>query len=90
MWAHSGRELFYRNASNELVAVQVDAGSSFGWDQGEVLFSMADYLLSNGRAQYDVSPDDQRFVMLRFADGGGMELVLLPDFFDGLQGRWGN
>lgn len=90
VWAHSGRELFYRNASNELVAVQVDAGSSFGWDRGEVLFSMADYLLSNGRAQYDVSPDDQRFVMLRFADGGGMELVLLPDFFDGLQGRLGN
>ena len=71
LWAHSGRELFYRNGANELVAVQVSAGSSFAWDRQDVLFSMADYLTSNGsHPMYDVSPDDQRFVMLRVGDEG--------------------
>ena len=70
VWSHSGRELFYRNGANELVAVQVSAGSSFDWDRQDVLFSMADYLSSDGHPQYDVSPDDQRFVMLRIGDDG--------------------
>ena len=70
VWAHSGQELFYRNGANELVAVQVSEGSSFAWDRQDVLFSMADYLPSNGSPMYDVSPDDQEFVMFRIEDGG--------------------
>ena len=92
VWAHSGRELFYRNGANELVAVQVSAGSSFAWDRQDVLFSMADYLTSNGSPMYDVSPDDQRFVMLRMGDDetGAFELILVVNWFEELRQRMSN
>ena len=90
MWSHGGRELFYRNGANELVAVQVGADAPFAWDRRDVLFSMADFLLSDGRPQYDVSPDDERFVMLRFEEGAGIELILIEDFFEELKERTGN
>ena len=92
VWAHSGRELFYRNGANELVAVQVSAGSSFAWDRQDVLFSMADYLTSSGSPMYDVSPDDQRFVMLRLGDEGaaGRETYVVTNWFEELRQRMGN
>ena len=88
VWAHSGRELFYRNGANELVAVQVSAGSSFAWDRQDVLFSMADYLDSNGSPMYDVSADDQRFVMLRIGVvGSDSELILVENWAEELRER---
>jgi serine/threonine-protein kinase len=92
VWAHSGRELFYRNGANELVAVQVSEGSSFTWGRQGVLFSMADYLTSNGHPMYDVSPDDQRFVMLRIGGEGtaASELILVENWFEELRERTGN
>ena len=92
LWAHSGRELFYRNGANELVAVQVTENPTFAAGQQDVLFSMTDYLFGLGyHPQYDVSPDDQRFVMLRI-DGevGGSELILVQNFFEELRERVGN
>ncbi len=89
MWAHSGRELFYRNGANELVAVEVTDDPTFGVGQREVLFSMTDYLTSNGHRMYDVSPDDQRFLMLRIdeeAEESG-ELILVQNFFEELKER---
>ncbi len=55
--------------------------------QQDVLFSMADYLTSNGRPMYDVSPDDQRFVMLRVGAEGtdNTELILVENFFEELR-----
>jgi serine/threonine-protein kinase len=92
VWAHSGRELFYRNGANELVAVQVSAGSSFAWDSQAVLFSMDDYLPSDGAPMYDVSPDDQRFVMLRIGgdETTDAELIMVTNFFEELRQRMGN
>ena len=68
VWAHSGRELFYRNGANELVAVQVTEDPTFATVQEAVLFPMDGYLTATGHAMYDVSPDDQSFVMLRISD----------------------
>ncbi|HIF21914.1 MAG TPA: hypothetical protein EYQ27_08400 [Gemmatimonadetes bacterium] len=53
---------------------------TFQAGQHELLFSPHDYLGSDGRPQYDVSPDDQRFVMLRFGEATGMELCLIENF----------
>ena len=41
VWAHSGRELFYVNGANELVAAQVSTDPEFAVGQQEVLFSLA-------------------------------------------------
>ncbi len=88
VWAHSGRELFYRNGANELVAVQVTADETFTVGQQDVLFSLATFLPGNGHPQYVVSPDDQRFVMLRIMNqGDDAELILVENWFEGLRER---
>jgi len=86
VWAHSGRELFYRNGANEMVAVQVSAGPAFAWERQDVLFSTADYILGNVHPVYDVSPDGQRFVMLRTEEVSS-ELILVQNFFEELKER---
>jgi len=90
LWAHSGRELFYVNGANDLVAVQVTGDPTFTPGQQDVLFSMADYL--TGDARYDVSPDDQRFVMLGFVDEGAddAELILVENWAEELRERAGS
>ena len=88
VWAHSGRELFYVNGSNELVAVQVSSDPGFAPGQQEVLFSVAGYMRNSAYAMYDVTPDDQRFVMLRFGDDVAAttaEVVLVTNFFEELK-----
>ena len=92
VWAHNGRELFYRNGNNEMVAVQVSGDPTFAAGQQDVLFSTADYLPGAGHPMYDVSPDDQRFVMLRVGESGGRdsELILVENWAQELMGRAGN
>ena len=38
LWAHSGKELFYRNGADELVAVQLSDSDTFAWDSQDVLY----------------------------------------------------
>lgn len=61
VWAHSGKELFYRDGANDFVAVEVMAESTFSVGQHRVLFSMAGFATSPRRAGYDVRPDDARW-----------------------------
>ena len=87
VWAHRGRELFYRNGSNELVAVDFTDDPTFEVVGQQVLFSMADYLISNGRPMYDVSPNDQRFVMLRIDAVEDTELIWVENWAEELRER---
>jgi len=91
VWAHSGRELFYVNGAQGLVAVQVTGDPTFAAGQQEVLFSFSggdDYLLTPGQASYDVSPDDQRFVMLSIgAVGASAEIIWIENWFEELKRR---
>ena len=52
----------------------------------EELFSTAEYLV-NIRLQYDVSPDDQSFLMLRYVDEGAEGLVYMQPWPSLLEGR---
>ena len=92
VWAHNGRELFYRNGANEMVAVQISGDPTFVAGEQAVLFSMADYLPSNGNPLYDMSPDDRRFVMLRTGNEGAASAgaYLVTNWFEELRQRMGN
>ena len=88
LWAHSGRELFYVNGANELVAVQVSTDPAFAAGQQEVLFSVAAYMRNPAYTLYDVTPDDQRFVMLRLGDrenAVASELILVENWAEELR-----
>ena len=92
VFAHSGRELFYRNGANELVAVQFTEDPTFATVREDVLFPMDGYLTASAHAMYDVSPDDRRFVMLRIGDTetAAAELILVENWAEELRGRAGN
>jgi Tol biopolymer transport system component len=79
------REIRSNTGISEIFAVRVVASSSFAWDHQDVLFSASDYRRGNGHPMYDVGPDDQRFVMLRYSDEGPWELILVQNFFEELK-----
>ena len=70
-----------------MVAVQVETDPTFAAGQPEVLFSAAEFLSNRGHPQYDVAPDDQRFIMIRgVADVGATpKLILVQNFFEELK-----
>ena len=91
VWARSGRELFYRSGADELVVVQVPEAPSERWDSQQALFSVAGYLPGQRHPMYDVSPDGQRFVMLRLENqSAASEVVLVVNWFTELRERMGS
>ncbi len=65
-WNPNGRELFYRNGDNKMMAVDVAAHPSFSAGKSKLLFEGLYQLSATPAARnYDVSPDGQRFLMLK-------------------------
>ena len=87
-WARSGRELFYKSGGH-LMAVDVTPGSRPSRPARPTpLFSLAGYRAARNRPQYDVAPDDRRFLMIReFDDGSGEELVYVENWFPELKAK---
>jgi serine/threonine-protein kinase len=65
VWARSGRELFYLDESGALIAVPVRTSGATLVVGGPTILFDARYVESNPARHYDVSPDGQRFVMLK-------------------------
>ena len=65
VWSHSGRELFYRDLSNNLIAATIAPGDEFRVLARRVLFSTAGYRSAIRNRIYAVSPDDQSFYFIR-------------------------
>ena len=67
LWAKSGSELFFRNASNELVSARFSVSDgTFDVIERTTLFALDGYLSStDGFRIYDVTTDGQALVMLR-------------------------
>jgi serine/threonine-protein kinase len=86
-WAHSGRELFFKS-HGKLMDLPVAAGAGFAPGSAHALFSVAGYADASNRQQYDVSPDDRRFLMIkRPVNAAGQEVVLVENFFADLKAR---
>jgi serine/threonine-protein kinase len=66
-WSHSGREIFYRTASGDMMGVPIAAGAAFQAGTPVRLFSGAQLLSDTYHPTWDVSPDDKRFIMVRSA-----------------------
>lgn len=78
-WARSGRELFYLDGSNTLIAVPVQTtGATLSAGNSARVFDRA-YATPVGFRTYDVSPDGQRFLMIKDdpnATAAGMVVVV--------------
>ncbi len=90
LWSHSGRELFYIDGTGSLVAVTVVVDPSFSTGQETTLFDGSNPRWGDFNYRYyDVTADDQRFVMVRTAglDGGLFEtrVVIIDNWFEELR-----
>ena len=90
MWAHSGRELFFVDANQRLVAAEVETASGFTVLRSETLFALTEYFVVRGADFYDIAPDDQRFLMARLSGGlGGPDddtrFILVENWFEELR-----
>jgi len=90
VWAHSGRELFYRTLEGDIVAVPVETEGTFFMGAPSVLFSALEYVSDGYHPHWDVAPDDDRFIMVRrLAQGLLSRVVLVQNFMTELEERVG-
>jgi hypothetical protein len=93
VWAHSGRELFYRTGgavTDSQMVIAVSTGKSFVPGARKTLFPLVRYATDDAYQQYTVAPDDRRFVMLRATEANRIDqLVVVENFFGVLRARVG-
>jgi serine/threonine-protein kinase len=65
MWSRSGRELFFRTSAGDMMAVPVSTGTAFQAGTPVKLFTALHFLRSERHHAYDISLDDQQFIMVR-------------------------
>jgi serine/threonine-protein kinase len=86
VWSKSGRQLYYINGKNELVAAGIRPGATFAVGEQRTLFSFAPFLRLGPIPSYGVSADDRRFVMLREGESAQeSELIVAMHWMDGLR-----
>ncbi|PYV74084.1 MAG: hypothetical protein DMG97_09650 [Acidobacteria bacterium] len=69
VWNRNGRELFYRNG-DKMMAVDIAAQASFTAGKPHMLFEGRYELPPGTTPNYDVSPDGQRFLMIKPSETG--------------------
>ena len=90
LWNRNGRELFYRSG-NKMMAVQVETQPSFAASKPAILFEKeyaASQFPSTGIA-YDVSPDGQRFLMIKELEqsSAATQINVVLNWFEELKRR---
>ena len=91
LWARSGKELFYLGPSGAVMSAAVEGGSTFRAGNPTRLFEGRYFMsaTSAGRT-YDVSPDGQRFLMIKVGDGADetaapASLIVVQNWFEELK-----
>ena len=91
LWSHSGREIFFRAESGEMMAVAVTTTPAFKAEAPRALFPAKSYARAPSYRAYDISPDDRRFVMLRpVADSAATptgQVVFVDNWFQELKAK---
>jgi len=84
LWSHSGREIFYINGDGSMVAARVVTEPTFRIEGESALFAVTGEQDAVYRV-YDVSRDDQRFLMLlrieQDDDGASDRLILVRNWY---------
>ena len=88
--AHNGRELFYVDGDRRMIAAQIQASDVVSVTERRPLFDATQFFIGNNHTNFDISPDDQRFVMQRVvgSDAGGVgALILVENWFEEVKER---
>ncbi len=86
LWSPDGRELFYRDLSAEkLMVVDVETGNEFGAGTPRALFEDCYFgHIPYGRT-YDITPDGQRFVMVKEMSPPPRRIAVVLNWFEELK-----
>jgi eukaryotic-like serine/threonine-protein kinase len=76
LWSRKGNEIFYR-VGNKMMVVDVPAGAALTLSQPRQLFEQGYVFQNVSIANYDVSPDGERFLMVKDDAGSGRLNVVL-------------
>jgi Tol biopolymer transport system component len=89
VWGRTGRELFYLDESNILMAVPIQtSGTQFSYGKPTKVF---DRRYSDDFYSYDVTPDGRRFLMMKESDAGDRPdaptMIVVLNWFEELKRR---
>jgi Tol biopolymer transport system component len=86
VWSPDGTELFYRSG-NKMMVVSVQTDPTFNAARPRVLFegSYLSTTISIGLQYYDISPDGQRFLMVKDAGAGQTQINVVLNWFEELK-----
>jgi eukaryotic-like serine/threonine-protein kinase len=88
LWSHRGSELFYRDASGNLVAVEVSTKPTFSPGRSRVLFAATGFSSYTFAPQYAVAADDRRFLMIRSVKAGTpSKVIVVENWFEELTAK---
>jgi serine/threonine-protein kinase len=78
LWAPSGQELFYLSPTGALMRVGVERGPPWAATAPTLLVKEGSFTIpgANFGRMYDISPDGQRFLMIK--GGGGVDQTAVP------------
>ncbi len=86
VWARNGRELFYRNG-DRMMAVSIDTKGNAPRIGTPIILFQEVFAGGATNAWYDVSPDGQRFLMLKPDDASTSDsIVVIQDWMDEVKG----
>jgi serine/threonine-protein kinase len=91
LWSHSGKELFFRDGAENLVAVEIAPGDAFRPGAERTLFSTHAYVTDNRHHHYSVSLDDRSFLFVKSpsASASTNRLIVTLNLFDDLKRKVG-
>ena len=89
LWAPNGRQLFYRSGDvgDQVWVVDVQTGSGFSATKPRFLFEKPGYDWGAPIRYWDISPDGQRFLMVKFEERKPQpvtEIILVQNWFEEL------
>ncbi len=85
VWSRNGKELFYRNGGKMMV-VPVQTEPTFKAEKPELLFEGSYlYSITNLTTNYDVTPDGQRFVMIKEEQTAPEQIHVVLNWFEELK-----
>ena len=88
MWAHSGRELFYKGGG-QLVAAEVVGEPSFAVRARRPLFAVNDYFNNPFHARYEVLPTDQSFIMIEDVRVNELRTIVVRNWLAAMEAESG-
>ena len=91
VWSRDGKQLFYRQASGKLMAVDVDTKTRFTPGVPRLLF-VGPFRFSRNATDYDIAPDGQHFLMTKVEDvqnTSPFELRVVLNWTEEMKGRTG-